>query len=157
MVDASLLIGGVFVLAVALGVFMQLRSSSSSKKNEDVSARAQAWRGSGAQNIDPMLRNRHGIQNGEVKEWTVAEVNQHNKADDLLIIVQNKVYDITDFVEDHPGGADSLIRKPGQDNTEGFSGIQHPAKVWDMIQDYYVGEVKKAEHVVYTFKNVSKL
>lgn len=68
-----------------------------------------------------------------------------------------QVYDITDYADDHPGGVQSLLRLPGQDNTEGFSGIQHPAKVWDMIQDYYVGEVKKEEHVVYTFKQLSKL
>lgn len=151
----SLLLLGIIV---AVGVSLYLRfgaTGSDSKKNDDV-AKSQSWRGSGAQNIDPILRNRHGIQNGEVKEWTLEEVKNHNQPDDLFMVVQNKVYDLTDFVADHPGG-DSILKLPGLDNTEGFSGIQHPAKVWDMIQDYYVGEVKKAEHVVYTFKNVSKL
>jgi len=68
-----------------------------------------------------------------------------------------QVYDITDYVEDHPGGASTIVRYPGADCTEQFSGIQHPAKVWDVIQDYYVGDVVKEEQVVYTFKVVSKL
>ena len=53
--------------------------------------------------------------------------------------------------------ASTIVRYPGEDCTEQFSGIQHPAKVWDVIQDYYIGDVVKEEHVVYTFKVVSKL
>lgn len=63
---------------------------------------------------------------------------------------------MSDFVEDHPGG-DAIQRQMGLDNTEGFSGIHHPAKVWDMIQDYYIGDVRKEDHVKYTFKELSKL
>lgn len=54
-------------------------------------------------------------------------------------------------------GMDAICRHPGMDNTEGFSGIQHPAKVWDMIHDYYVGDVVKHQQVVYTFKELSKM
>jgi hypothetical protein len=53
--------------------------------------------------------------------------------------------------------ASTIVRYPGSDCTEQFSGIQHPAKVWDVIQDYYIGDVVKEEQVVYTFKVVSKL
>lgn len=158
--DLSLVVvlGLAGVLVVALVLRAVGSSGVDSKKDDEVAvAKSQAWRGSGASNIDPVLRNRHGIQNGEVREWSLAEVAQHNKPEDLFMVVQNKVYDVTDFVEDHPGGADTIAKHPGKDNTEGFSGIQHPAKVWDMIQDYYCGEVKKEEHVVYTFHNVSKL
>jgi cytochrome b involved in lipid metabolism len=99
----------------------------------------------------------HGIQNGEIKVWRKSEVSKHNSPEDLFIIVQNKVYDVSDYVEDHPGGAAAIVRYPGQDCTEQFSGIQHPAKVWDVVQDYYVGELEPKEHTVYTFKTVSKL
>ena len=64
---------------------------------------------------------------------------------------------MTDYVEDHPGGYDAIVRYPGLDCTEQFSGIQHPAKVWDILQDFYIGEIQPTEHVVYTFKTVSKL
>ena len=154
--DIQLLLLVGIVAAVGVSLYLRFNSGSRDTKKTDDVAKSQAWRGSGAQNIDPILRNRHGIQNGEVKEWTLDEVKKHNQPDDLFMVVQNKVYDLTDFVADHPGG-DTILRLPGLDNTEGFSGIQHPAKVWDMIQDYYVGEVKKDQHVVYSFKNVSKL
>jgi len=65
--------------------------------------------------------------------WTRSEVSKHRTPDDLLVIVKNKVYDVSDYVDEHPGGAASIARYPGEDCTEQFSGIQHPAKVWDII------------------------
>lgn len=32
-----------------------------------------------------------------------------------FIIIDNKLYDITDFVEDHPGGQDVLLTHVGKD------------------------------------------
>ena len=50
---SDLLLLGIAVLVVA-GLYILL-SGSNSKKDDD--AKSQAWRGSGAQNIDPLLRN----------------------------------------------------------------------------------------------------
>ena len=37
------------------------------------------------------------------KTFTAADVGSHNKADDLYIIVDGDVYDLTKFQDDHPG------------------------------------------------------
>ena len=37
------------------------------------------------------------------KTFTEADVGQHNKKDDLWIIVDDDVYDLTQFQEEHPG------------------------------------------------------
>lgn len=37
------------------------------------------------------------------RKITLAEVAQHNKADDLWIVVAGKVYDVTKFLSEHPG------------------------------------------------------
>lgn len=41
--------------------------------------------------------------NMSVRKITLAEVAQHNKADDLWIVVAGKVYDVTKFLSEHPG------------------------------------------------------
>lgn len=47
---------------------------------------------------------------------------QHNKEDDLWIIIDSYVYDLSDFVDAHPGGMAVLLSEEiaGQDATETF-------------------------------------
>lgn len=37
------------------------------------------------------------------KTFTAADVASHNKPDNLYIIVDEDVYDLTNFQDDHPG------------------------------------------------------
>jgi nitrate reductase (NAD(P)H) len=46
-----------------------------------------------------------------------------------------QVYDATPFLEDHPGGADSIIIVAGQDATEDFNAI-HSKKVGFSLEFY---------------------
>ncbi|XP_078429527.1 cytochrome B5-like protein [Wolffia australiana] len=74
---------------------------------------------------------------------TKAEVSLHNSRNDCWIIVKDKVYDVTSYVEEHPGG-DSILNNAGGDSTEGFHGPQHASRVFDMIDDFYVGDLKSS-------------
>ncbi|KAE8144206.1 cytochrome b5-like heme/steroid binding domain-containing protein [Aspergillus avenaceus] len=53
--------------------------------------------------------------------FTSAEVASHNNADKgLYIIIDNTVYDVTNFVDEHPGGAKILKRVAGKDASKQF-------------------------------------
>ncbi|CAF1835841.1 unnamed protein product [Brassica oleracea var. botrytis] len=39
------------------------------------------------------------------KSYSKSEVAEHNKRDDCWIIIKDKVYDVTSYVEEHLGGA----------------------------------------------------
>lgn len=55
------------------------------------------------------------------KTFTPAEVASHNSPDKgLYIIIENGVYDVTNFVDEHPGGAKILKRVAGKDATKQF-------------------------------------
>lgn len=54
--------------------------------------------------------------------------------------MRNKVYDVTKYITQHPGGV-AIMKNPGQDNTIGFEGDQHPETVKDLIENYYVGDL----------------
>ena len=74
------------------------------------------------------------------KTFTKEEVAQHNTATDAWIIVKNRVFDITEYVDEHPGG-ESILNDAGGDATEGFYGPQHPTTVEDHLEFYYIGDL----------------
>lgn len=55
------------------------------------------------------------------QSFTPADVASHNSADKgMYIIVDSNVYDVTEFVDEHPGGAKILKRVAGKDASKQF-------------------------------------
>ncbi|KIW05728.1 uncharacterized protein PV09_03585 [Verruconis gallopava] len=55
------------------------------------------------------------------KQISAKDVAAHNKQDTgLWIIIDDGVYDVTNFVDEHPGGAKILKRTAGKDATKQF-------------------------------------
>ena len=55
------------------------------------------------------------------KTFTKAEVANHkDEKEGMYIIVDDGVYDITNFLDDHPGGVKILKRMAGKDSTKQF-------------------------------------
>ena len=46
------------------------------------------------------------------KTFAASDVASHNKADNLWIIVDEDVYDLTKFQDEHPGGKKSELQWP---------------------------------------------
>ncbi|KQJ91841.1 cytochrome B5-like protein [Brachypodium distachyon] len=75
------------------------------------------------------------------RSYTKDEVSKHNTRKDCWIIIKDKVYDVTPYVEEHPGG-DAILNNAGDDSTEGFFGPQHGTRVFDIIEDFCIGSLK---------------
>ncbi|KAG6470545.1 hypothetical protein ZIOFF_071618 [Zingiber officinale] len=54
------------------------------------------------------------------------------------------VYDVTKFLEDHPGGDEILLASTGKDATDDFEDIGHSTTARAMMDEYYVGEIDAA-------------
>ncbi|KAI1082415.1 acyl-CoA dehydrogenase NM domain-like protein [Whalleya microplaca] len=54
------------------------------------------------------------------KTFSKSDVSSHNKGDSLWIIVDDDVYDLTKFQDDHPGGKKILTRVAGKDASKQF-------------------------------------
>jgi cytochrome b involved in lipid metabolism len=53
---------------------------------------------------------------------TLDEVKKHNSADDCWSIIDGNVYDLTNWVESHPGGNERITAICGKDGTSSFLG-----------------------------------
>lgn len=54
------------------------------------------------------------------KTFSTADVAAHNKPNDLYIVVDEDVYDLTTFQDEHPGGKKILTRVAGKDASKQF-------------------------------------
>ncbi|XP_012152315.1 cytochrome b5 isoform X2 [Megachile rotundata] len=79
------------------------------------------------------------------KLYTRAEVANHVESDKLWLIINNKVYDVTDFYREHPGGEEVLLEQNGKDVTEIFEDIGHSSDARQMMESYKIGEIVKSE------------
>jgi cytochrome b involved in lipid metabolism len=80
----------------------------------------------------------------ELGEFTRQQVALHNRRDDLWLILKLdgllKVFDVTSYVDEHPGG-DAILSNAGGDSTDLFTGPQHPPRVYDLIDEFCIGTV----------------
>lgn len=56
------------------------------------------------------------------------EVAKHYRSDDAWLIVDNHVYDVTDYIRRHPGGRDILCAYLGRDSSKAFNQISVHAR-----------------------------
>ncbi|CAD5166440.1 cytochrome b5-like [Musa acuminata AAA Group] len=75
------------------------------------------------------------------KVYTLAEVSAHNSAHDCWLVIDGKVYDVTKFLDDHPGGDEVLVSSTGKDATDDFEDVGHSTAARAMLDEYYVGEI----------------
>ncbi|XP_016986980.1 cytochrome b5 isoform X1 [Drosophila rhopaloa] len=79
------------------------------------------------------------------KEIRLATVKQHNKPTDLWVVIDNKVYDVTKFRLEHPGGEDTLVDVAGRDATKDFNDVGHSSEAREMLKKYYIGDLDAAD------------
>ena len=70
------------------------------------------------------------------------EVSKHNTEASLWIVLYGRVYDMTKFQFDHPGGADIILETAGADATKEFEDILHSKQARELAKTYVIGKIK---------------
>jgi len=73
-------------------------------------------------------------------KYTMEEISQHDNEDSCWFVREGRVYDATSFLNDHPGGADSVLLVAGQEATVEFDSV-HSAEAKKQLEDFYIGDV----------------
>ncbi|KAL2905358.1 Cytochrome b5 isoform A [Bienertia sinuspersici] len=75
------------------------------------------------------------------KLFNMQEAAEHNTKDDCWVVIDGKVYDVTTYLDEHPGGDDVLLTATGKDATEDFEDAGHSQDARDLMEKYLVGEL----------------
>ena len=81
-----------------------------------------------------------------IKRYSRSEVLLHNKKESCWIIIENEVYDLTDFIKKHPGGSNIILSRAGEDATSYFK-MKHGLSdaVNKMLKAYKIGELREED------------
>lgn len=78
----------------------------------------------------------------EIKAYTLEDVKKHNRRQDAWMIIDDKVYDITNYIPFHPGG-DKILAGVGRDGTELFNKYHPWVNAPFLLGKYLIGYLKK--------------
>ncbi len=85
------------------------------------------------------------------------EISRHDSAGDCWMIIDNKVYNITNYLGIHPGRAGTIIPYCGKEATNVFvtkdTGSSHSANAYSMLTSYYIGDLNQKIGVARTSQN----
>ncbi|KAK3051718.1 hypothetical protein LTR09_007018 [Extremus antarcticus] len=79
------------------------------------------------------------------KELTYSDVAEHTSKKDLYVVIHDKVYDTSSFVDEHPGGEEVMLDVGGQDATEAFEDVGHSDEAREILNGMLIGNLKRQE------------
>jgi len=87
------------------------------------------------------------IQKETLTNNTKEEVAKHTTDTDCWIVINNKVYDLSNYAQKHQGGVDSIVNYCGKDGTQSFStmegkGKDHNLASKQLLQTMYLFEIQ---------------
>lgn len=81
----------------------------------------------------------------EKKIYRLEEVQKHKTSSSLWIVIHNQVYDVTQFLDEHPGGEEVMIEQGGGDGSESFEDVGHSSDARELMKDYYIGDLAEED------------
>ncbi|EGD80575.1 cytochrome b5 type B [Salpingoeca rosetta] len=79
------------------------------------------------------------------KTISYAEVAKHNTNESCYMVIHDKVYDVTKFLIEHPGGEEVMMDYAGKDASEGFEDVGHSEDAREQLSDFVIGELPADE------------
>ena len=78
----------------------------------------------------------------KLKEYTAEEIAEHNKEESPWLLIHGKVYDVKEYMDNHPGGPEILVDNSGKDASEEYDDIGHSDDATAEMEKFIIGRVK---------------
>ena len=78
--------------------------------------------------------------------FSISDVAKHNNENDCWIVIDGKVYDVTSYIESHPGGR-VMANFCGQDGSLAFAtkgkNKPHSPAAYEILKTLYIGDLSQ--------------
>lgn len=92
-----------------------------------------------------------GAISKRVRIYTKEDVEEHNNTASCWVSRKGKVYNITKFLVDHPGGDEAIMPYAGKDVEEVMNDTMehdHSESAYEMLEEYIVGRLGAEESII---------
>lgn len=101
-------------------------------------------------NSDSILKNETEKNSNNQPSIDLDEFLKHNSKEDCWIAINNKIYDVTDFIPNHPGGESPLITHAGYDATKIYEKLHPKGTIEKFLPEenfkgFLIGDAPKLE------------
>ena len=97
------------------------------------------------QNVEAPIKTQEDTSIGVTKRIPLSEIEKHDDEDSCWVIIHSKVYDLTEFIDEHPGGDHIILQYAGGKDQEEcnweFDSASHSEFALQDMKKYYVGDV----------------
>lgn len=70
----------------------------------------------------------------------LSEIAKHTTAESPWLAINGKVYDVSSFIDQHPGGEEVILESAGTDATGPFEDVGHSDHAIELLEGLYIGE-----------------
>lgn len=86
-----------------------------------------------------------------IRIYTAEDVASHTQASSCWVTRAGKVYDVSGFLQDHPGGDDVVLNNAGKDIGEVMKDGKehhHSDSAYEMLEEYVIGRLGVEESLI---------
>jgi cytochrome b involved in lipid metabolism len=77
----------------------------------------------------------------KLEKYTMEEIGKHCTRESAWIAIHADIYDVSKFLDEHPGGEEVLLEQAGKDGSEAFDDVGHSTDAREMMKQYKIGEL----------------
>jgi cytochrome b involved in lipid metabolism len=97
--------------------------------------------------VNPAATKKVEQETPKKSSFSMSDVAKHNNENDCWIVIDGKVYDVTNYIDSHPGGK-VMANFCGQDGslafaTKGKKNKPHKKEAYDVLKTLYIGDLSQ--------------
>ncbi|GLH12907.1 hypothetical protein R5R35_006083 [Gryllus longicercus] len=77
--------------------------------------------------------------------FNLSDVSKHKNKDSSWILIHGVVYDVTKYLNEHPGGSEILLEHAGKNATQDFESIGHSEEARSKMKEFAIGKICDAD------------